>query len=118
MYSSGLFLSIIKEGGIDVRFWEVISGAATVIDFIDLTMYAGELGLRMEELRVSKKASFANKKLMDSGIRQKYDIIVVAVKREGEEMIFNPKPDSMILPGDILIVLGDHGQISALEREV
>jgi hypothetical protein len=26
MYSSGRFLSIIKEGGIDVRFREVISG--------------------------------------------------------------------------------------------
>lgn len=90
----------------------------TVIDFIDLTMYAGELGLRMEEMRVSKKASFANKKLMDSGIRQEYDIIVVAIKREGEEMIFNPRPDSMILPGDIMIVLGDHNQITTLEKEI
>jgi len=90
----------------------------TVIDFIDLTMYAGELGLRMEEMRVSKKASFANKNLMDSGIRKEYDIIVVAIKREGEEMIFNPKPDTMILPEDILIVLGDHNQIATLEKEV
>jgi len=90
----------------------------TVIDFIDLTMYAGELGLRMEEMRVGKKASFANKKLMDSGIRQQYDIIVVAIKREGEEMIFNPRPDTMILPEDILIVLGDHSQITELEKAV
>lgn len=90
----------------------------TVIDFIDLTMYAGELGLRMEEMRVSKKALFVNKKLMDSGIRQKHDIIVVAIKREGEEMIFNPRPDTMILPDDILIVLGDHSQIIALEKEI
>lgn len=90
----------------------------TVIDFIDLTMYAGELGLRMEEMVVGKKASFANKNLMDSGIRKKYDIIVVAIKREGEGMIFNPKPATMILPGDILIVLGDHNQITDLEKEV
>jgi voltage-gated potassium channel len=90
----------------------------TVIDFIDLTMYAGELGLRMEELVVSKKASFANKNLMESGIRKEHDIIVVAIKRDGEGMIFNPKPVTMILPGDILIVLGDHNQITALEKEV
>jgi len=90
----------------------------TVIDFIDLTMYAGELGLRMEELVVSKKASFANKNLMESGIRKEHDIIVVAIKRDGEGMIFNPKPATMILPGDILIVLGDHNQITALEKEV
>jgi voltage-gated potassium channel len=90
----------------------------TVIDFIDLTMYAGELGLRMEELVVSKKASFANKNLMESGIRKEHDIIVVAIKRDGEGMIFNPKSATMILPGDILIVLGDHNQITALEKEV
>lgn len=90
----------------------------TVIDFIDLTMHAGELGLRMEELLVTDKASFANKQLVESGIRKKFDIIVVAIKRQGQEMLFNPRPDSVILTGDILIVLGDHGQISALEREV
>ena len=90
----------------------------TVIDFIDLTTHASELGLRMEELLVTDRASFANKQLIESGIRKKFDIIVVAIKRQGEEMLFNPKPDSLILPGDILIVLGDHNQISALEREV
>ena len=35
----------------------------TVIDFIDLTVHDGELGLRLEELRVSDKATFANKSL-------------------------------------------------------
>ena len=90
----------------------------TVIDFIDLTMHAGELGLRMEELFVTENALFANKKLMDSGIRQKHDIILVAIKREGDEMLFNPRPDSTILAGDILIVLGEHSQIIELEKEV
>lgn len=90
----------------------------TVIDFIDLTMHAGELGLRMEELLISDKASFVNKNLIESGIRKKFDIIVVAIKRQGQEMLFNPKSDTLILPGDILIVLGDHDQISSLEKEV
>jgi voltage-gated potassium channel len=90
----------------------------TVIDFIDLTMHAGELGLRMEELLVTEKASFADKTLVESGIRKNYEIIVVAIKRQGEDMIFNPTPDTVILAGDILIVLGDHEQIMALEKEV
>ncbi len=88
------------------------------INFIELTMCVGEPGLRMEEIRVGKKAPFAKKNLMDSGIRKEYDIIVVAMKREGEEMIFNPKPDTMILPADILIVLGDQRQITALEKVI
>ncbi len=90
----------------------------TVIDFIDLTMHAGELGLRLEELLVSSRASFVNKPLIDSGLRKKYDMIVVAVKRKKGEMLFNPKPDTVILPGDILVVLGEHDQIKALEKDL
>jgi voltage-gated potassium channel len=89
----------------------------TVTDFIDLAMYAGELGLKLEEILVSENASFANKNLMDTGIRKRHDVIVVAVKREGGEMLFNPKPDTMIMPGDIMIVLGEAAHIIALERE-
>jgi len=89
----------------------------TVTDFIDLAMYAGELGLRLEEIPVQESASFADKNLMDSGIRKRYDVIVVAIKRDGGEMLFNPKPDTMILPGDIMIVLGQADQITALEKD-
>ncbi len=46
----------------------------------------------MEEMRGSRKAKFTNRKLMDTGLRQEFYIIVVAIKREGEEMMFNPRP--------------------------
>ena len=90
----------------------------TVIDFIDLTVHDGELGLRLEELRVSDKATFANKSLMESGIRSEYDLIVVAIKREKGEMLFNPNPGTDILPGDILVVLGEHDNIQGLEKRL
>jgi len=90
----------------------------TVIDFIDLTVHDGELGLRLEELRVSDRASFANKSLMDSGIRSEYDLIVVAIKREKGEMLFNPNQGTEILPGDILVVLGEHDNIQGLEKRL
>ena len=90
----------------------------TVIDFIDLTVHDGELGLRLEELRVSDQATFANKTLMDSGIRSEYDLIVVAIKREKGEMLFNPNPNTQILPGDILVVLGEHDNIQGLEKRL
>jgi len=89
----------------------------TVTDFIDLAMYAGELGLKLEEILVSETARFANKNLMDSGIRKRHDVIVVAIKRAEDGMVFNPKPDTMILPGDIMIVLGEADHIVALQEE-
>ena len=90
----------------------------TVIDFIDLTVHEGELGLRLEELQVSDEATFADKTLMDSGIRSEHDLIVVAIKRLKGEMLFNPNPNTEILPGDILVVLGEHLNIQALEKKL
>ena len=90
----------------------------TVIDFIDLTVHEGELGLRLEELLISENATFVNKSLMDSGIRQDHDLIVVAIKRNRGEMLFNPNPTTEILTGDILVVLGEQSNIHALEKKI
>ena len=85
----------------------------TVIDFIDLAVNTSthELGLRLEELAVSAKAKIVNMPLLSSGIREKYDLIVVAIKRENGEMLFNPNPQ-------IMVVLGEHKQIKGLEQEL
>lgn len=92
----------------------------TVIDFIDLAVNTStqELGLRLEELVVSHKAKIVNMPLLSSGIRKKYDLIVVAIKRESGEMLFNPNPQSMVLPGDIMVVLGEQAHIKGLEQEL
>jgi voltage-gated potassium channel len=88
----------------------------TVVDFLDLATQAGELGLRMEELMVGKQAAYVGKTLMETGVRQKYGIIVVAIKREDMPMIFNPGSETKIMAGDILIVLGESSHISALSE--
>ena len=90
----------------------------TVTDFIDLTMRAGKLDLIMEELLVSPDSRLNGKNLINSEIRKKYDVIVVAIKRQDGSMLFNPKPDTVILAGDILIVLGASEQIAGLGREM
>jgi voltage-gated potassium channel len=90
----------------------------TVTDFIDLTMRAGELDLMMEELLVSPTSHLNGKNLVESEIRKKYDVIVVAIKRQDDTMLFNPKPDSVIMAGDILIVLGATDHIVGLGKEM
>ncbi len=88
----------------------------TVADFIDLTVHAGQLGLRMEEVVVSPESSLVNVPIGDSNIRKKYDLIIVAIKRENGEMLFNPTPQTVIQAGDIMIVLGENTHIKALEK--
>ncbi len=90
----------------------------TVTDFIDLTMRAGELDLIMEELRVSSRSHLNGKNLIDSEIRKKYDVIVVAIKRQNGTMLFNPKSETVIMADDILIVLGNSEHITGLRGEM
>lgn len=90
----------------------------TVSDFIDLTMRAGELDLTMEELKVSPASHLNGKNLIESEIRKKYDVIVVAIKRQDGVMLFNPRSETVIMAGDILIVLGANDHILDLGREM
>ena len=89
-----------------------------VTDFIDLAMYTQDMALRLEEILVSEKARLNGKTLIESNLRQNYNIIVIGIKRAGENMQFNPRPDTTIRFGDILIVLGQNDQIAALEKEM
>jgi voltage-gated potassium channel len=90
----------------------------TVIDFIDLAVHGGELGLRLEEMLVAPEAKLAGSTLMNSEIRKKHDLIVVAIKSLQGEMHFNPTPDTMLNGGDTLVVLGKQDNIKKLESEL
>ena len=90
----------------------------TVVDFVDLAVQGGELGLRLEELAVPDHAPCAGKNLIESGIRKEHNLIVVAIKSRDGEMRFNPTPGTVINGGDILVVLGDVADIEALAAEL
>lgn len=90
----------------------------TVMDFLDLTIGAGGLGLRLEELSLRKRSHCAGQSLLDSQIRKRFDLIVVAIKRAGGNMLFNPNPQTILEAGDTLVVLGDLANIKALVEEL
>jgi len=89
-----------------------------VIDFLEASMAVDVYNLQIEELLVGEAAELKGKTLMDSNIRKSFDIIVVGIKRGKNIMLFNPKPDTIILGGDILIVLGKKGQIADLKLSI
>ncbi|RUM38164.1 MAG: potassium channel protein [Desulfobulbus sp.] len=109
---------VISPYAIGARRMAQLIVRPTVMDFLDFAMKSSELGLLMEEIIVSEEASFVGKTLLESGLRKKYDIIVVAIKRGSQPMIFNPKPDTKIMAGDILILLGDSSHIARLEKDL
>ncbi len=72
----------------------------------------------MEEIPVSERSKIANVILKDSGIRQRYDLIIIAIEKSDQEMIFNPSFESRIQPGDTLIAVGEEHNLLALSREL
>jgi voltage-gated potassium channel len=89
----------------------------TVVTFMELAMQEG-VDWSMEEIAVGGTSSLQGLPLKDSGIRQKLDLIVVAIKRADATMLFNPTPETPILAGDTLIVLGLRQNLETLEKLV
>jgi voltage-gated potassium channel len=87
----------------------------TVTTFMELAMQEG-VEWSMEEIAVGTTSAMIGLPLKDSGIRQKYELIVVAIKRGDGEMLFNPTPQTTILAGDTLILIGMRKSLEALEE--
>jgi voltage-gated potassium channel len=78
-----------------------------MLDFVEITTMKQSLELRMDEIAICEGSSFIGKSLEDSQIRQKFGLIVVAVKKESGKMIFNPMAKYVLENNDKLIVLGE-----------
>lgn len=88
----------------------------SVADFIDLTFHGSDLALQMEELVVGQENELVGVSLKESGLRQKLDLIILAIKKADDRMIFNPPADTVIDRGDTLIALGPHESMLKLGR--
>jgi voltage-gated potassium channel len=72
----------------------------------------------MEEISVRENAQIYDVTLQEASIRKDYNLIVVAIKKNTGEMIFNPYSQTKFHPGDTLVVLGDRENLSLLEKKL
>jgi voltage-gated potassium channel len=89
-----------------------------VVDFVHLATSSGHLELSMEQVRVPAPSTLVGKSLVDSGIRQRFGVIIVAIKRSDNAMEFNPPPEAVIRANDELVVLGKTENVKALEEMI
>jgi voltage-gated potassium channel len=86
----------------------------SVADFVELTYHSTDKSLRMEELKIGPQTEINQVALKDSGIRAKFDLIILAVRRDDGRMIFNPAADTIISHGDTLVAMGTHESLVGL----
>ena len=87
----------------------------TVMDFIEASLPGTSVELELAEIVVAPNSDLAGKTLAGAGVRQRFGIIVVALKR-GEDSTFNPGPDERIEAGDVLVALGPINSLERIER--
>ncbi|MFV0437411.1 MAG: potassium channel family protein [Desulfopila sp.] len=86
----------------------------TVVDFLDQTMMRSELGLQMEEARIPKDSTITGKTVMSSNLRHQFGVIIVAIKRQTGEMVFNPGPTEVFNTGDVIVVIGKRAELARM----
>lgn len=89
-----------------------------VVDFVRLATSSEHLELSIEQVHVRDDSGLAGKSIVDAGIRQKYGVIIVAIKRADGAMEFNPAPEAVMRPGDELVVLGRPESVKEMEETV
>nr|WP_306770952.1 potassium channel protein [Desulfovibrio sp. JC010] len=87
----------------------------TVTSFMDITMRS-EIDLQMEELFVSDSSELVGLDLIESKIRPRFNLIIIAIRKGNGEMVFNPGPKEVIEAGDTLLTVGKISDLSAISE--
>jgi voltage-gated potassium channel len=88
----------------------------TVVDFIDLATRTEHFDLQIEETRLSARSSLVGRTLRESQVRERFGIMIVAIKKPSGHMVYNPPGEGRLEADDILIALGPRQQLDELDR--
>jgi voltage-gated potassium channel len=76
-----------------------------IADFMD-SIVAETLDLVFEEIAIDSASPYAGNYIRDTNLLSELSVIVVAIRRKDGELAFQPKGDTLINEGDLLIVIG------------
>ena len=86
----------------------------SMIDFLELAFADESTDINIEEIEVSASSKLIETTLKDSGIRQDFNLIILAVKRADGTVLFNPLAETEIAAEDTLITVGKHKDLVEL----
>ena len=91
----------------------------TVTNFLEFVAYSHDKqDIQMEEIPVNSASELVDVMLKDSGIRQDYNLIIIAIKKPDGSMLFNPHFESTIHAGDTVIAVGESDNLQKLEERL
>lgn len=82
----------------------------SIVDYIELSDTISLMSITVPQ-------SLAGKNLIESDLRSRYNVNIVAIKQDGKTLV-NPDPKMVLNLGDKMIIIGEHDNIKALEEIV
>lgn len=86
-----------------------------VVDFMRLATSSEHLDLSAEQISLDAGSALVGQTIRAAELRQRFGVIVVAIRRQEGHMEFNPPPDARLQAGDQLVLLGSVEKLRALD---
>jgi voltage-gated potassium channel len=97
------------------RHMAQVSLKPNVVDSLSIESFGGELGLQIDEVRIPPACDLDGKTLLDSELLSKHGVTVIAIRKSDGSKRLNPRPDTVIEAGDILVLVGEKGSLDHLD---
>jgi voltage-gated potassium channel len=89
-----------------------------VAQFLDFANHPMGMNVGIEQFQVSSRSEWVDRSLAEMQIRNETGAIVLAIRKSGGQMQFNPAADDCINVGDVLITIGEPEGLRKLEHMV
>jgi voltage-gated potassium channel len=87
-----------------------------VIRFLEFAFADENTDIHIEELMVAESSNLVGVPLLESGIRQDYNLMILSIIKANGEMVFNPAADTTIRAEQKVIVVGKIDDLARLEK--
>ncbi len=88
----------------------------TVTGFLDLALARKHKDIQLEEIPVVASSPLCNKTLKESNIRQDFNLIIIAIRKPDDTMIFNPSSEEIVRENDTVVVVGNDADLRRFSR--
>ena len=105
---------IISPHSIGARRMAMLALRPAVVDFIDTVIYRRGRELQLENIAINHDSSLVGLDIEKA--RQRTQVTVLAISRQGNQLLANPSGEETIEAGDQLIVMGTRQQLASLEE--
>jgi voltage-gated potassium channel len=85
-----------------------------VAEFLDVVMHERSLEFRLEEVPVTADSPLAGRSLGESELRSRTGALVLALRDAQGGFRTNPRSDTVINPGEVIIAIGTQAELDAL----